>query len=822
MKYIKIRSCIGIMALVLVSCTQERNTVSLKKYTDEVVFKNKGTVSRDMIFSKVEKKGFYVETDEKYRYMDGPNYLFEKKGDSTIEPPSGMRSSVPLGGFGAGSVELRADGGFMDWDIFNNSPATGNDKIQLNDAFMGLYIQADGKKAFATTLRTHPPKKLPAVQQLEYSGAFPVSRLNIQDSNIPLKTKLYAYSEYKIRNSIQSATPCALFSLELENVTDDEYQAAFLFNLPNHIQGLFNVDQGLVLTKKGKEPSSGDMTLAANGADEVTYSVADDLNKLWDEFSDNGNFQEDIHDSGQYGAISAKVSLAPGEKRTITIAMGWYFPERPISVEIVGNYYTNLFRSSTEVTEKALSRLPETWKGIIEWNETCFDNSLPDWLQDAMVNSTATIVKTGIWTKDNRFRQWESFACPNIDPIHISFARSLPYDLFFPELKKSIIGAHGAAQRDNGYIPEKLWPRNSKDPLDQPSPGRVLGDCSTSFILSVYASHIWDGDEEFVNEMWPHVKRAAQWQINRSRKFGLPDRLAATYDLSGFGKKDLVSYNAFMHLAAMKAATELAKEREKEDLVSLYKKNIAAAQNTLKAHFWTGTYFRNWWNKDEPKNDDIHIDTQFGQVWSYLLGLGDVIEPELMKSHLEAEVVAADSPYGMKVLAYAGNDRDETGSGVNNTVWQAGSIHWSILNIYLQMNPDKSLGQAKKVINHWRKGLNDQWNYADLTSVTNGYPHTNSHYGRQLMLWGIPLALSGQQFSAPQGVLSFTPRIEAPYKLPFFTAHASGVLEAKVGEPLLLTLKSGHLKLNKIIVDDQTLTENATLNVGDTIVLDQG
>lgn len=649
-----------------------------------------------------------------------------------------------------------------------------------------------------------------------------MTRLNIQDPNIPLETKLYAYSEYKMRDSKGSAMPCALFSLELENKTDREYQAAFLFNLPNHIRGSFKVEEGLVLIKNGKEPTSGDMTLAANGADEVTYAVTNDLSKMWSDFDNSGSFRAKIKDSGKYGAISAKVFLAPGEKRTVTIAMGWYFPERPISMEIVGNYYTNLFKNSTDVVEQALNRLPDTWEDILEWNETCFDNSLPDWLQDAMVNSTATIVKTGIWTKDNRFRQWESFACPNIDPIHITFARSLPYELFFPELKKSIISAHGAVQRDNGYIPEKLWPRNSKDSLDNPGPGRVLGDCSTSFILSVYASHLWDGDNHFVSEMWPHVKKAAQWQINRSQKYGLPNRLAATYDLSGFGKKDLVSYNAFMHIAALKATIELAKEYEDNNLIQLCQQKMVTAQNVLKEYLWTGTYFRNWWSKEEPNSDDLHVDTQYGQVWSYLLGLGDVIEPQYLKSHLKSELAAADSPYGLKVLAYAGKDRDETGSDVNNTVWQAGSIHWSILNTYLNMNPDKSLKQAQKVVHHWSDKINDQWNYADLTSVASGYPHTNSHYGRQLMLWGIPLALSGQQYSAIDRVLSFDPKLEAPYKLPFFTPNGSGVLEAKEGDPLLLTLKSGQLELSKIIVKGQTLTENATLKAGDVIVLDQG
>ncbi len=37
--------------------------------------------------------------------------------------PSGLRhSGIPLGGLGTGSVELRSDGYFHEWQIMNNAP----------------------------------------------------------------------------------------------------------------------------------------------------------------------------------------------------------------------------------------------------------------------------------------------------------------------------------------------------------------------------------------------------------------------------------------------------------------------------------------------------------------------------------------------------------------------------------------------------------------------------------------------------------------------------------------------------------------------------
>ncbi len=802
--------------------TQKSGSDPLKQYTDQLVFKNAGIVHRDMVFTKSTKKGLYVETD--YLYSDtrrSYDYLFEVKDGVRVDPPSGMRSSVPLGGLGAGTVELRGDGGFMDWNIFNNSPATGNEKVQLPNGFMGLWVQGKSEESVASTLRTHPEEGFPAIAQIEYSGAFPVSKLSFSDPEIALQPTLYAYSEFHTGQPGRSASPCAIFSLELHNPTDKPYEAAFLFNLPNYIKGQFQVKNGLILTKEGKEPASGNMTLMATGADQVTYQTGNNLTKLWKDFSAEGLLPENVADeNGAFGAISAKAKIAPGATRTITIAMGWYFPELPISIEVVGNYYTNLYKNSADVVRQVLTRLPETWEGILTWNQTCFDNTLPDWLQDAMVNSMATMFKTGIWTKDGRFRQWESFACPNIDPIHIHFARSLPYELFFPRLKQSIIGAHGAAQRENGYIPEKLWPRNTECVLDKPTPGRILGDCSTSFILSVYMTHKWAGDKAFVDKMWPHVKRAAEWQMDRSKRLGLPDRLASTYDLSGFGKKDLVSYNAFMHMAGLQSSIALAKVYGDDVFATRCEESLKVAKKTLRKHLWTGEYFRNWWSEDEPLNDDIHIDSQFGQLWSYLLGLGHTMDPDLMRAHLQKEAEVADSPFGLKVFAYAEKDRDETGSGVNNAVWQAGSIHWSILNLYLGTDVASSLSKSEKLINHWRKKLNDQWNYSDLTSGSDGYPHTNSHYGRQLILWGLPLALTGQDYSASEARLVLNPKMKPPYRLPVFTPHASGLLIADPDKPLRLDMKSGTLSLNELMVNGQMVATDVEMKAGDSLFLD--
>ena len=98
------------------------------------------------------------------------------------------------------------------------------------------------------------------------------------------------------------------------------------------------------------------------------------------------------------------------------------------------------------------------------------------------------------------------------------------------------------------------------------------------------------------------------------------------------------------------------------------------------------------------------------------------------------------------------------------------------------MDPSRALKQAQKALDHWRTTLNDQWNIHGMMSSSgygqDGLPWANSHYSSHLVMWHIPLALSGQQYSAPDSSLTFWPRYKIPYELPFFTPTASGIIKA--------------------------------------------
>ena len=111
-------------------------------------FRNRGVVRRDMRFEYRPRPCFYAEDVDSWTTLWNKahyHYLYQVAAGAQQVPPSGMRSAVPLGGLGTGTVELRADG----------------EKVQLDQTFFGVAVDAAGEPTCTRVLQTHPPGYLP-------------------------------------------------------------------------------------------------------------------------------------------------------------------------------------------------------------------------------------------------------------------------------------------------------------------------------------------------------------------------------------------------------------------------------------------------------------------------------------------------------------------------------------------------------------------------------------------------------------------------------------------------------------------------------------
>ncbi len=166
-----------------------------------------------------------------------------------------LASGIPLGGLGAGSVEIRDDGLFHDWEIFNNYQFSGNQadlppEMWSEDAFFAIRAQPagehprvrllydDDKKSRATAewydyAQIYNYPFLRNVQRISYSSRHPFAKLDYTDPGLPLRVELQAFTPFIPHHAKESGLPMAYFVFAVTNTSDKPCDVSLMFSLRN-------------------------------------------------------------------------------------------------------------------------------------------------------------------------------------------------------------------------------------------------------------------------------------------------------------------------------------------------------------------------------------------------------------------------------------------------------------------------------------------------------------------------------------------------------------------------------------------------------------
>lgn len=235
-------SCLGVAAILLLPSTA---SISLSDNLKNAIFMHGGD-GKDMV--RASDKYEYLSMNVSYNEPDNvtcahcqwsvgnPHWQYLWQVDPTATdnpekvkaPPMGIRSSPALGGVSCGSVELRSDGSFRDWTIFNQGPA-GSGKYGLVD---DVWMAAKLGSGQAKMIRTHPPHGYgTGVDALDFSGTYPLTRLRVSDVALP-GVDIFGYSTLKPTSLKESAYPAVVLTMQVTNPTSTAQNASFMLNLP--------------------------------------------------------------------------------------------------------------------------------------------------------------------------------------------------------------------------------------------------------------------------------------------------------------------------------------------------------------------------------------------------------------------------------------------------------------------------------------------------------------------------------------------------------------------------------------------------------------
>ncbi len=735
------------------------------------------------------------------------------------------KSGVPLGGMGAGTIELWPDGKLRDWRI------SGNWDLAQEPEFSCFAIRTEkGISQKTRILQEAPLAGRRGTEDIKYEGRFPFAFLDYGSGNQPIAVKASAFSPFIPHNADDSCLPLACFTFTLTNISDDEVRASVLFAVgasPFLKEGVAEFETHRALSTANL--ASDGNSIALSSPDEtISFAAGWTRSFLPPNFEKTGKLTGDKGEKNGRIALCSEVILAPKQSRDVLFLLSWYFPDqrqRPTASyhmeekfkqlgttqkseanKFIGRRY-NKFGSLKNINDYFYKNIERLKKETLLWINSIYDSNLDAFLKSLLCNSLYPLFKTSFWTEAGLFNILESTnCCANPDCVHVRYYGSIPLALLFPELDKQILrrlakyrGPFGGEKP--GQIPEQFYGFSLELPF-----GRPLLQNNLSFVLMVCRDYLWTGDAEFLEEMWPAVQEAMALVIESDTdNDGLPDNVGRLQSYDDYNMGDSPTYTSVLWLASLRAAEEIALVRNEPACAESYRALFETGQKAVEETLWNGQYY------GLAEGEDSRIcfaDALNGQWYADMLGLGDLLDPERIRATLAAifkynhsatnhGIVNGFIPgVGIDYPKQAGYYQTQTAS-----VWTGTTFAVASMGLYRGFY-EEPLEAVRQTHHTYAHHLGNLWNMRESVDAESGLPMAWPFYYRPMSAWSVLLGLEGFGYNATQARLTLKPPPKADnLKAPLVVPGCIGELEfarAENGIYVNVSIIKGLLKVKAI------------------------
>jgi len=506
------------------------------------------------------------------------------------------------------------------------------------------------------------------------------------------------------------------------------------------------------------------------------------------------------------GGLNCTVTLAPGEKRTLSFVVAWHFGLRPEH----GNQYATRFADATAVVRYVAEHLEKLGQQTRLWRDTWYDSSLPYWLLDRLF-STVSILATGTCQRwaNGRFWAWEGVGCCHGTCAHVwNYEHAMAR--LFPDLERSV---REMQDFDAGFVAEsgavmfrgenwKMW----------------AGDSQGGTVLKAYREHLCAPNAEFLRRNWPKIRKVTEFLIQQD---GDGDGLIEgsqhnTYDINFFGANTMVGS---LYLGALRAAEAMARELGETEFADRCHALAEAGGRNSVDKLFNGEYFIQQVDLSaHPKHQygqGCLADQLFGQGWAHQVALGYLYPRDKVLSALKAiwkydwapnigpqneahppqRWFARPGEAGLFVCTWPktkhlGPDsvlyRDEVWTGIEYQV--AGHMVWEGMLT-------EALAICRAIHERYHPARRNPYNEIEC----------GDHYSRAMASHGVFLALCGFDYHGPRRHLGFAPKL-APdnFRAAFTAAEGWGTLSQqrdKQSQTNQVQLRWGRLPLASLALE---------------------
>lgn len=723
----------------------------------------------------------------------------------------------------------------------------------LNGDLYGTYIGRADEPFGGIGPENQSMAGFPHFKSCEFEGKFPFAELAFSDPHFPAQVKLTAFNPFIPLNDADSSIPAAFFEIEIHNTTGSELEYGVCFSVANPAENGVNKvlenRKGALLTGAGELCFETDCENACIQRYRYRGGWSDGPETFWCELTEKPVLPSRDYDTpGQFdtAAVEARVFVKPDERKTVRFVLSWYYPVTgrttpPLSLAEGDvpwdtkwkNYYAKLFSGAADCASYCLKNWERLRSESKKFQKALSDSTLPPEVLEA-ISATLSVLKspTVLRLENGEFYGWEGVfsdvgSCEGSCTHVWNYAYALPF--LFPKLERSM--------RDLDYA-HNLMPTGEMQfrlmlPLGNIHMFRACADGQFGGVLKVRRDWKLCGDDDWLRGLWPEVKKSLEyaWSVeNRDRwdldKDGmLEGRQHHTLDMELFGPS---SWLQGFYLAALKAGAEMAEYLGEPEKAKEY---LAVYESGRKktGELFNGKYYQQkidlrderlldpypdarekYWNDEAGQikyqiGDGCAIDQLLGQWHADICGLGDLFDPENVKTALlnlyqnnfKPSVREFYNPFRLYAL------NDEGGTVI--CAYPEGAEKPAIPIPYCQETMHGFEYAAAGLL--YRRGLKKQA-LEMVRAVRAKYdgkkrnPYNEiecgNNYARSMAVYAFIPLISGFSFDMPKGMIGFEPIDELPeFRCIWSVDSAWGTV--KITENALeLTILGGELPLKKL------------------------
>jgi uncharacterized protein (DUF608 family) len=584
----------------------------------------------------------------------------------TFKAESNLSSGVPLGGIGAGKVEINNLGKMINLTIANNWQSP----MLLMRGFHVLVRPEDADPFFMESNLPMIDFEKYEPDEMRYRGEYPFATLMVRKGKVEATLELF--SPIIPRNLPDSTLPAFGMSIKLSGSNSGKVVVSASNIAGTNLIGKSDkaVQGGVKFVNRRSndfDGAKGEQCLISDKT--VQTCVQYNLNvrpavalsmqfwkygfespEPWSQIMKGEQFQDNPHEVlGQWDDPAGAVISEYREAHELRYVYSWYFTGRWVLYPY-GHYYHTQFSGAEQVANYFLENFDRLRSQSREWHDTFIGKDLPEWLRDAIINSTYVLSSSTWLDEKGRFALIEATQNdPNVGAI-CAFCHetgSLPVLKMFPELEKGFLKSIAKETRPDGYIPHCLGILSFDHADDGTTSPPGWKDIGPTFVLLVYRYYLETHDLRFLEEMYSTMMNAIIWDLKQDRDGdGLPELEGqgdGGFDATSItGIESCTSSTFVASLAALRAMCEvLGKRNDKQMIEGMLKK----ARDSF-SELYNGKYFEAWKGEPDPKGY-VFLGQLAGEWWTNLLGLESVADRQKMESAYE-EILAVNakaSPY---------------------------------------------------------------------------------------------------------------------------------------------------------------------------------